>query len=90
MRDGGQSEPYVIKGDRKWIELYIPIDEFLVLFGGYATWRPPDEPSESMGEGVGVWGKRNISRFKRILRERGAEFEIVDGEGPTQHIWTTT
>ena len=85
-----RSVPYVLKGDREWIERYIPIDEFLDLFGGYATWRPPDEPSEVMGEGLGVWGNRNISRFRRILRERGAEFEVINGEGPAQHIWTTS
>ncbi len=89
MRDG-ESKPYAIKGDRKWIELYIAIDEFLELFGGYVTWRPPDEPTDAMGEGLGVWGRRNISRFRRILRERGAEFEVVDSEGPKQHIWTTS
>lgn len=86
-----KSVPFAIKGDRPWIEQYIKIDEFLDLFGGYATWRPPDVPTEMMhGEALGVWGKRNISRFRRILRERGAEFEVIDGEGPKQHIWTTS
>ena len=27
-------------------------------------------------EFVGVWGRQAISRFKRVLRERGAEFVI--------------
>ncbi|MBK7393407.1 MAG: hypothetical protein IPI64_08920 [Chloracidobacterium sp.] len=86
-----RSVPLVIKGDREWIEQYISVDEFAEMFGGYATWRPPDDPTDMMrGEGLGVWGKRNISRFKRILRERGAEFDVVDGEGPKQQIWTTS
>jgi hypothetical protein len=85
-----RSIPLVIKGDRKWIEQFISVDELGEIFGGYATWRPPDEPTEMMrGEGLGVWGKRNISKFRRILRERGAEFEVIDGEGPKQRIWTT-
>ena len=86
-----RSTPFAIKGDRTWIEQYIKIEEFIDLFGGYATWRPPDVPTEMMrGEALGVWGKRNISRFRRILRERGAEFEVVNGEGPKQYIWTTS
>lgn len=86
-----RSIPYAIKGDRIWIEQYIKADEFIDLFGGYATWRPPDIPTEMMsGEALGVWGNRNISRFRRILRERGAEFEVVNDEGPIQQIWTTS
>jgi hypothetical protein len=84
-----RSVPYVIKGDRQWIERYIRVEEFLDLFGGYVTWRPPDVPSDMMkGEGLGVWGRRNVPRFRRVLRERGAEFEVVNGEGPKQHLWT--
>ncbi len=86
-----RSIPFAIKGDRTWVEQYIKAEEFSDLFGGYATWRPPEVPTEMMrGEALGVWGKRNISRFRRILRERGAEFEVVSDEGPTQSIWTTS
>lgn len=86
-----RSIPFAIKGDRAWIEQFIKVDEFSDLFGGYATWRPPDVATEMMrGEALGVWGRRNISRFRRILRERGAEFEVVNEEGPKQHIWTTS
>jgi len=38
------------------------------------------------GEGLGVWGRRNVSKLRRILRERGASFKVVDGEGPVQQI----
>ena len=86
-----RSIPFAIKGDRAWVEQYIKLEEFTDLFGGYATWRPPDVPTEMMGgEALGVWGNRNISRFRRILRERGAEFEVINGEGPRQDIWTKT
>jgi hypothetical protein len=78
----------IIKGSREWIERYIQIKEFDEIFGGYVTYRPPDIPSEMMdGEGLGVWGKRNVSRLRRILRERGAEFEVIDNEGPKQDVW---
>lgn len=86
IRDA-RSIPNVIKGSREWIEEFVPLEEFLELFGGYVTWRPPQTPTEEMvGEGLGVWGKRNVSRFRRILKERGAEFEVVNGEGPKQSL----
>ncbi len=79
--------PLVIKGSREWIEEYIPLSEFAEVFGGYALWREPDTQSDAMpGEGLGVWGNRNVSKLQRILRERGADFETVDGEGPRQEI----
>ena len=82
-----RSAPIVIKGSRKWIEKYIPFQEFTQIFGGYLLWRPPQAPSEVMpGEGLGVWGSRNVSKLRRILRERGANFEVVEDEGPTQHL----
>lgn len=81
-----RSIPVVIKADRKWVERFIPICEFEDLFGGYITWQPTGET----GESIGVWGKRNVSRFRRILRERGADFALVNDEGPRQHPWVLT
>ena len=81
-----RSFPAVIKGEIDWIAQLIPIAEFQELFGGYITWHPTDE----IGETIGVWGKRNVSRFRRILRERGAVFEVVDNEGPKQRPWVVT
>jgi hypothetical protein len=86
IRDA-RSIPDVIKGSREWIEKFIPLDEFNDLFGGYVTWRSRQFATDDMpGEGLGVWGKRNVSRFRRILSERGAEFEIINGEGPQQSL----
>ena len=81
-----RSIPVVIKADRKWVERFIPIGEFETLFGGYITW----QPTKQIAETLGVWGKRNVSRFRRILRERGADFTVVNGEGPKQHPWVLT
>ncbi|MEJ7624787.1 MAG: hypothetical protein WKF34_12410 [Pyrinomonadaceae bacterium] len=78
-----RSVPAVIKGERKWIEQFIPLAEFQTLFGGYVTWHPTEEIDET----IGVWGKRNVSRFRRLLRERGAEFDVIDNEGPAQRPW---
>jgi hypothetical protein len=75
-----RSTPAVIKGELQWVEQFIPIVDFEVLFGGYIAWHPTEE----IGPTIGVWGKRNISRFRRILKERGASFEVIKGEGPSQ------
>ena len=77
--------PEVIKASRESVEPYIPLRDFGELFGGYIRWRPPATPSDEMpGEAVGVWGRRNVSKFRRLLRERGAELRRVKGEGPKQ------
>jgi hypothetical protein len=82
-----RSAPIVMKGSREWIEQYIPFPEFTQIFGGYLLWREAKKPSKIMpGEALGVWGKRNVSKLRRILRERGASFEVVEGEGPVQQI----
>lgn len=86
IRDA-RSIPDVIKGSREWIEEFIPLEEFIDLFGGYVMWRPPQSATDHMpGEGLGVWGTRNVSRLRRVLREQGAEFEIINGEGPQQNL----
>lgn len=81
-----RSIPVAVKAERKWVEQFIPILEFAALFGGYVTW----QPTERIDEALGVWGKRNVSRFRRILTEHGGEFDVVAGEGPKQHPWVLT
>ena len=77
----------VIKGNRLWIEQFIAIEEFPRLFGGYILWYEPKEHSPEMhGEALGVWSQRKASRLRRILRERGAVFNVVKEEGPSQAI----
>jgi hypothetical protein len=47
------------------------------LFFGYVLYKP------MLGRAyVGVWGARNASRFRQILRERGAALNIVRGRPP--------
>jgi hypothetical protein len=83
----GRSEPVVAKASRAWVESYISLDELCSRFGGYVVWRGPAQPTDEMpAEALGVWGRRNVSRFKRVLRERGAEFQVVKGKGPDQAL----
>jgi len=81
-----RSVPAVVKSEIDWVVQFIPVSEFETLFGGYITWHPTDQ----IGETIGVWGKRNVSRFRRTLRERGAEFDVIDNEGPHQRPWVVT
>jgi hypothetical protein len=68
----GRSDRIVTQGDAKFVERYIPQNEFPKLFGGFIRSRSPDGGREFLG----VWGRREGSRFRRLLRERGATFEI--------------
>lgn len=82
-----------IRGPRDAIERFIPLGEFGPLFGGYAIWQPAAEPiPELPGEALGVWGRRTCSRFRRILRERGATVEVRRERGPAQSLarWSQT
>jgi hypothetical protein len=77
--------PEVIKASREAVEKFIPLAEFPTLFGGYIRWRPPEPVSEEMpGEAIGVWGRRNVSKFRRLLSERGADVRRVKNQGPKQ------
>jgi hypothetical protein len=77
--------PEVIKASREAVEKFIPLTEFPTLFGGYIRWRPPKIASDEMpGEGIGVWGRRNVSKFRRLLSKRGADVRRVKDQGPKQ------
>jgi len=83
----GRSERIVVKASETWVFQFIPLEEFSVLFGGYARWHSPANPTKQMpSNGIGVWGRRNASKFRRILKERGASFTVVDGEGLPQQL----
>ena len=67
----GRPEHPVCQGRRSFIEQFIPQREFSELFGGYVL------SEDSTGEEfLGVWSRRTGQRFRRILRERGAQFTI--------------
>jgi hypothetical protein len=66
----GRSEHSVCQGRRVFVERFIPQSEFDDLFGGYVL-----SADSSDDEYLGVWSRRMCSRFRRLLRERGAHFE---------------
>jgi hypothetical protein len=74
--------PVVVKAARAQVEPLIAPDELAALFGGYVMWAPA--PEAGAGGSIGVWGRRNAGRFRRILRERGAVVRIAHDSGPDQ------
>jgi hypothetical protein len=56
---------------RRQMERFVAKREVASAFSGHAVyWRWPWKTY------VGVWGRKNGSRFRRFLRERGAELTI--------------
>jgi len=69
----GRSEKIVCQGRKSFVENFILQKEFEELFGGFIL-----SGSLESGEAfLGVWSKRKCQKFRRILRERGAEFKLV-------------
>lgn len=51
---------------------FITLAEIEEAFSGYASYRQ----APWMARYIGVWGRKNCQRFRRLLRERGAEVTI--------------
>lgn len=63
------------------LQTFGSIARFDEMFGGSMSFgQPPSKP-----EYLGVWGSRNVSRFRRLIRERLGELAIVYAEPPAQH-----
>jgi len=54
--------------------------EFERYFGGSMSFGLPPRPDY-----LGVWGARNASRFRRILRQAGFDFEVRGNPPPAPH-----
>ena len=76
----GRSERITCQGPRSFVQRYIPLSEFARLFGGHVL-----SENASKRQFLGVWGRRTCQRFRRILRERGAEFTISQ-EAPSLRL----
>ena len=66
------SAPTVCIGRLSEVCALIDRDEMTAMFGGYVVYE-----SGGGDEYVGVWGGRSASRMRRILRERGATFNLL-------------
>jgi hypothetical protein len=70
--------------ERVCVENLIKLDEFALLFGG---WMLSD--SQNGLKYLGVWGHRNARRFRRLLRERGAQIQIVRSQELRRRLMMT-
>ena len=80
------SKRHHLDGERTFVEQYVRLDEFDVLFGGKMLLTEPRSKSEF----VGVWGRQAIARFKGVLRDRGAEFIIRPGNAAERVVTSYT
>ena len=86
--------------ERAEMERFIPKDEVAWAFSGHAVYRCTERGCliplimallRRRSTYVGVWGRKNASRFRRFLRERGADLKI-HREAPANLrlvYWTT-
>jgi predicted acetyltransferase len=72
-------------GEISFLQKYIRQSETKKYFGGFC-W---SQDKNGVGY-AGVWGKRKASKLRRILRERGAIFEVVEIDESDRNIgfWT--
>lgn len=67
-------------GEASFIERYMHLDDLILPCGGWIA-LTDDVTGRTY---LGVWGSRNAKRFRRMLRERGANIAIVRGDQPTR------
>ena len=66
-------------GETSFVEQqFMALDDSILWFGGWIAMTDDDTGRAYLG----VWGKRNAKRFRRMLRERGALFMLVRGDQP--------
>lgn len=73
LRTDSDQTTQFIEGEIGFVCSFIPREEFYSLFGGRVLSKDRNDQKYT-----GVWGLRNTKRFTRILRERGAVFEVVE------------
>ncbi len=82
----GRSEKLVCQGRKDFVEKFVIQREFYELLGGFIL----SENIESGEEFIGVWGRRKCQRFRRILRERDAEFKLIKDKASDFRIIMTS
>src|SRR5205823_7938996 len=81
-----ETRSYVSPSAPRW-SVFIDKGEVARAFSGHAVYRPNGRTKSGIlsfvsaliwrrHTYVGVWGRKNASRFRRFLRERGAEIQI--------------
>jgi hypothetical protein len=81
---GGETEVCIVS--ETLITPFLTKDELNTAFSGYVIYR-----NDLCTDYLGVWGKRNGSRLRRFLRERGASLSMnyFKPEQIRIKVWTT-
>ncbi len=69
-------------GDEQYIQHFLSYHEMSEQFGGYALMR--DRGTDKYY--LGIWGKKKVPRFRRLLRERGAQLVLVRLDAPAREL----
>lgn len=80
--------------ERAEMERFIPKGEVESAFSGHAVYSRNERGGLLLRRRrtyVGVWGRKNASRFRRFLRERGADLKIHRAAPANLRLayWTT-
>lgn len=67
------SDPVVCVVRKSELRPFMSVREIDAAFSGYASYRQ----TPWMKRYVGVWGRKNCQRFRRFLRERGADLTVL-------------
>lgn len=78
----GQSNRTVCIGRKVAVEAALGTSDFGPLFGGSITYR-----DDKGVEYLGVWGRRKAQRFRRLLRERGADVNLSHDRPSGISVW---
>ena len=71
---------YFLEVDESQLTEWISRREVSELFGGLGiSIRPDPADPENVITTIQIYGKRNCSRFRRIVKELGAELKIIRG-----------
>lgn len=82
----GEGGAHICIARRSSLKRYISKDEIDKAFSGHVSYHQPLWKLY-----LGVWGRRNGSRFRRFLRERGAELILHHEEPPLlTHVSSVT
>jgi hypothetical protein len=86
---GGEEETLVIDGEREFVDSFIEREEFHDLFGGSLFTQDAQDPPTHF-QYRGVWGRDKVRKFKRVMRERGAQFEVAKIDGASRIVKVTS
>jgi hypothetical protein len=73
------SDPIVCVVPLSMLDRHMTLTELDEAFSGHASYRQ----APWMKRYVGVWGRKNCQKFRRFLRERGADV-VIHGERPSR------